>query len=84
LLSWTYPEETTLEPRTRPLFEGDSDLGFSPDLWHYRRILCRALYPKGRYPSDISMVNWPQSDYFLGPIVGVSPAEKQRHLEAAR
>jgi hypothetical protein len=29
-------------------------------------------------------VNWPQIDYWLGPIVGVSEEEKARHLEGAR
>ena len=30
------------------------------------------------------MVNWPQIDYWLGPIVGVSPEETQKHLRGAK
>jgi hypothetical protein len=29
-------------------------------------------------------VNWPQNDYWLGPIVGVSDEERRRHLDGAR
>lgn len=37
-----------------------------------------------RYPSDITLVNWPQNDYWLGPLVGFPDAERERHLRAAR
>ena len=40
-------------------------------------------YPQGTFPSDISLVNWPQLDYWLGPIVGVSEEEKQKNLRGA-
>ena len=30
------------------------------------------------------VVNWPQNDYWFGPVVGVDPAERARNLEAAR
>jgi hypothetical protein len=54
------------------------------DLWTFRRILYRGHYPPGRYASDITLVNWPQNDYWLGPLVGISEEERQRHLRAAR
>ena len=37
-----------------------------------------------RYPSDITLVNWPQNDYWLGPLVGVTDDERSRHLRGAR
>ena len=53
------------------------------DLWHFRRILYRKAYPKGIFDSDITVANWPQLDYTLGPIVGVTEDDKQRHLRGA-
>lgn len=82
-LSWTTPHPVSLEPETRPLFTGPTDTKAANDLWHYRRILYRKHYPNGLYPSDIVVVNWPQLDYCLGPIVGVSDEEKARHLRGA-
>ena len=31
---------------------------------------------------DISLVNWPQNDYWLGPLLGVSPDVAARHRDA--
>ncbi len=83
-LSWTYSEPIQLEAITRPIFSGPSDAESLVDLWHYRRIFYRKYYPDGRYPSDVTLVNWPQIDYWLGPLVGVPPEEAQRHVLRAR
>lgn len=83
-LSWTTPHPVTLQPETRLLFASDPDAAVGDDLWHYRRILYRRHYPDGHYPSDVVMANWPQLDYCLGPILGVSNEERDRHLEGAR
>lgn len=76
-------------------FVGDSsgkvrEFIFFPDgkdwmaLWTYRRIIDRSLFENGLYEGDISLINWGQNDYFLGPIYEVSEEERQRHLEGAR
>lgn len=83
-LSWCNPEPSTLEMACRPLFDGPSDAVYVEDMWHFRRILYRKYYPEGFFPSDITLVNWPQIDYFLGPLLGVSEPEKQTHLRSAQ
>jgi hypothetical protein len=83
-LGWVDVHPDTLEPRTRTIFDGPTDREYSFDFWHYRRIFFRGHYVPGRYRSDITMVNWPQIDYWLGPIVGVSAEEAARHLRGAR
>ena len=40
--------------------------------------------PAGLYPSDIVVVNWPQIDYWLSPLVGVSEEEAQHNLQRSR
>jgi hypothetical protein len=83
-LGWIDWHPETLERRERPIFDGPTDRRDSDDLWHFRRILYRGHYPAGTFPSDVTLVNWPQIDYWLGPIVGVSEDERRRHLRGAR
>jgi FAD dependent oxidoreductase len=79
-LGWVFVDPVTLEIRRQAIFEGDGKEG----LWQFRRILARENFPDGIYRSDISLVNWPQNDYWLGPVVGVPEEERRRHLRAAR
>jgi FAD dependent oxidoreductase len=83
-LGWVDVSPDTLQPRTRTIFDGPPEREYSFDFWHYRRIFYSGHYAPGRYASDITMVNWPQIDYWLGPIVGVSAAEREQHLRGAR
>ncbi|WP_027092949.1 FAD-dependent oxidoreductase [Cohnella thermotolerans] len=79
-LSWQSPSPRTHEPVEYALFpQGDK---FS--LWRYRRILDRSQFRPGLFASDITAVNWPQNDYWLGPIIDVTPEERRSHLEAAK
>jgi hypothetical protein len=80
LLDWTTVQPETREPITRLLFEGDDERPW----WTYRRILDRNNFEKGFAVSDITVVNWPQNDYWFGPICGVDEAERARNLDAAR
>jgi hypothetical protein len=84
MLSWTTSDPITLEPTTRPIFTGPTDDPHGDDLWHFRRIIYRKFYPEGFHRSDVVVVNWPQLDYWLGPLVGVPTEEKQKHWTAAR
>ncbi|MCI0397710.1 MAG: FAD-dependent oxidoreductase [Chloroflexi bacterium] len=83
-LGWIDVDPETLLTRYRPIFDGPTDRDYAADFWHFRRIFYRKHYPDGLYPSDITLVNWPQIDYWLGPLLGVSQAEKQKHLRGAR
>lgn len=83
-LSWTYQHPITHAPVTRDLFSDPTEVAHRGDLWHYRRILARRHLEPGALPSDITLVNWPQIDYWLGPILGVGEAEREQHLRGAR
>jgi hypothetical protein len=61
-----------------------SDPELDRDLWLFRRIVARGNFAEGAYRSDITLVNWPQMDYFGGPIIGVPDDEAARHRRAAR
>ncbi|MBN1853196.1 MAG: FAD-dependent oxidoreductase [Pirellulales bacterium] len=84
LLDWTYTQPSTTQPK---------ELGFAPvgeskpgtmNLWRYRRIADRAHFEPGTYQSDISLINWPQNDYFLGNLVGVETDDATRHRHEAK
>ena len=91
-LSWYNVDPVTLEKRYRALFESrwkDRKTGkmrdpFAGSSWMFRRILDRSKFHESAFASDITLVNWPQIDYWLGPIIGVSEDEKQQHLRACR
>jgi hypothetical protein len=84
LLSWSMSNPRTLEPR---------ELGFDPtgagkpglvNLWVYRRVANKANFVPGTYASDITVVNWPQNDYWLGRLIDVSPEEQRKHIERGK
>jgi hypothetical protein len=80
-LSWQQTHPVTLATRYRSLFPKPDSDGWEP-LWRYRRIVANDNH-RVEMP-DISLVNWPQIDYWLGPLVGVSEEEKQKHIEGAK
>lgn len=85
-LSWTYPHPITGKPIYRDLFSDPTSEAHKGDFWHYRRIVAGQHYRPHysiRVP-DVTLVNWPQNDYWLGPLLGVSAGEKEKHLAAAR
>jgi hypothetical protein len=83
LLSWTTSDPETLEPVHRPLFTVDTDEAHGDDLWHFRRIIYRQYYPQGFHKSDVIVINWPQIDYWIGQLVGVSAEERAKHWKGS-
>lgn len=83
-LSWITPHPITLEARGSALFIEDARKLNVFSLWYYRRILDKNNFAPGFAKSDITLVNWPQNDYWLGPIFEVPAEEAAKHLEAAK
>ena len=78
---------------THPSSGASKQLGFNPkgphkigviNLWTYRRILAQSNFNPGSGLRDISLINWPQNDYFLGNLVGVSDTERNRHIDRSK
>jgi hypothetical protein len=78
-LSWYGPDAATGESMEFSMFSGE---GIS--LWDYRRIIDPTLFQPGSFDGDITIINWPQNDYWLGSIIDVSDEEKEKHLKGAR
>ncbi|WP_344776172.1 FAD-dependent oxidoreductase [Gryllotalpicola kribbensis] len=86
LLSWTDVHPITLEPRTENIFASAASPrgGKARDRWNYRRISSVGTFAPERYASDVSVVNWPQNDYWMGPLIGVDDASRERSLLESR
>lgn len=79
-LDWTGVQPISLNPITYSLFQEAGKFS----LWNYRRLIDKDNFEEGLYAGDISLVNWPQNDYWLGPIIDVSEEEKEKHLHQAK
>lgn len=86
LLSWHMSNPQTLERRNVSFDprEDEGQPGGPLNLWLYRRIARRKHFVDGFLRSDISLVNWPQNDYWLGNLVEVGADEARRHLWRAK
>jgi hypothetical protein len=85
LLSWVASDPRTLKRRDA-FFEpnpGEAGRG-GLNLWTYRRIVDRANFTSGAYRSDISLVNWPQNDFWLGDLLTSTPEQQTDYLLEAR
>ena len=83
LLSWDAPHPITLAPRRFELF-GDLAKGDFSSLWHYRRIICTDHYDVDQRPHEVTLVNWPQNDYFIANVIDQPPDIVERCFEEAR
>lgn len=79
-LSWVTPDPKTLEPVENTLFP----MGDRFSLWLYRRIIDASNFEPGTHASDVTLVNWPQNDYWLGSMYEVEESEARSHLERAK
>lgn len=84
LLSWVCPNPQTLEPRNLYFNPDPGASGHGLNLWVYRRILDPANFTSGSYPSAITLVNWPQNDFWLGDLLSAQPAERIKLLHRAK
>jgi FAD dependent oxidoreductase len=77
-LGWVTQEPETGEPLNRLLFSESGE----QDLWTFRRIRYGGHYTDDI--SDVTLVNWPQVDYWLTPLIGVPEQERRSSLAKAR
>ncbi len=88
LLSLEYTHPRSMRPKKLEFVPPDKT-GILPvtdalNLWLYRRIIDKNNFKPGTYPSDITLVNWPQNDFMLGNITDVTPEERKYNLHRAK
>ena len=75
----------TNQPRNLPMMGGSvnwykGDFG----LFSYRQIVDPGIFADGSQPHPVTIVNWPQNDYFIESILDRPPADVSRCLDDAR
>lgn len=84
LLDLSYSNPKTLEPKALGFHPEGIATGDKLNLWNYRRIIHKDNFKPGAYDSDITIVNWPQNDYFLGNLIGANEKDFKKHVEGAK
>lgn len=49
-------------------------------LFKYRRIVSSELFSDGSHPYDVTLINWPQNDFFHGNLFDCEDAERNDYL----
>ena len=81
LLDLSYSDPRTLKPKTLGFEPTGKNLDGVLNLWNYRRIINENNFAEGTYDGDITIVNWPQNDYFPGNLIDVSEDEFKKTVE---
>ena len=79
-LSFFAPHPITKEKREYTLFREET--GFP--LWEYRRSFDSQNFNLPIDAGDVSLMNWPMNDYFLGNIYDVPETEKEENMFKAK
>lgn len=84
LLDLAYPNPKTLQRKP---------LGFQPEgeptgkwlnLWNYRRIINPDNFKPGTYSGGMTIVNWPQNDFFPGNLIDVSEKDFNKYIAQSK
>ena len=79
-----YSSPATLSSKELAFDPTGGDTSSLLNLWSYRRIIDKTNFKPGTFKSDITIVNWPQNDYFIGNLVGANIEDYKKHIENAK
>ena len=83
MLSWTYSHPHTREPVKRVLFPHEAKQG-EGNFWNYRKIIRDDIYLDGRKPHEVTLVNWPQNDYWEHNVIDKAADQVAVWLEESK
>ncbi|OMF44195.1 MULTISPECIES: FAD-dependent oxidoreductase [Paenibacillus] len=82
ILSWFATDaDDTSKLKQFTLFPNDQGI---VSLWDYRRIVDPSIWSEPLNDGEVTLLNWAQNDYYLGPLIGVTAQEQAKHREGAR
>ncbi len=85
LLAWEQTDPQSLKSRVLAFDPVAAAPGTGPlNLMIYRRVLHKANFQPGTMPTDVTIVNWPMNDYFLGPLFEIDSGAAARHLQGGK
>lgn len=76
------PDSSTGKAKRFGMYNGEYDEKGNKlfGLYTYRRIVNAAHFKDGAEPYDVTLLNWPQNDYFLGNTFDCENAEENREM----
>jgi len=85
MLSWEFADPETGELESCALFVTDRHKkAWLRGLWEYRRIVCADHYAEADRPNEVTLVNWPQNDYFVRDPIDKSDDERREIFDEAK
>ncbi len=84
LFDWTFPSPVSLKPNEAIFAPNPGGPSERTNLWTYRRIADRTNFRPGSYRSDITLVNWPQNDFWKADLVTCPAGQKDQLLQQAK
>ncbi len=84
LLSWSMTDPFSMKRREVFFDPTLQTKGPGLNLWLYRRIVQSGIHQPGFCRSEVTLVNWPQNDYWLGNLYGNSAEEAAGHLKRSK
>lgn len=72
------PDSSTGKAKLFGMFPGEKDENGNElfPLFKYRKIVNAAYFTDGSHPYDVTLINWPQNDFFLGNLFDCPDAEE--------
>ena len=74
---------STLKPITRCCFRR-SAARRSTNFWNYRKIVRNDIYQPGHKPHEVTLVNWPQNDYWEHNVIDKPAEDVAVYLEESK
>jgi len=86
LLGFNDLNPQTGQSRFLPIFGGPAQPWYRGDfgLFSYRQIVDPQIFLPGSNPHPVTIVNWPQNDYFIDSIIDVSSEAMAKSLDDAK
>lgn len=82
-LDLQYSNPRDLQPKVLGFDPTGAPTGQALNLWNYRKIIDPGNFTPGFYRGGTTIVNWPQNDFLLGNLVGVSEKQYKKTLQQA-
>jgi len=83
MYDWAYCHPVTLKPIERVLFRHEAEIP-GRAIWDYRQIFSRNILDGNHPGHDVSLVNWPQNDYFEGNLIDQPRELFERYCREAK
>ena len=82
LFSMIGPDSSNGKAKQFAMFPGEvlADGTHPFPLFPYRRIVYSGYYTDGSQPYDVTLINWPQNDFFMGNLFDCEDAERNDYL----